>query len=211
MEGANAQQKKTKVRRKKRKLSPAEIARRKAWRKKQKLKEIGFGAFLTLLLLLGTFLVCHVRFYPVVGNSMSPTVLNRSWILVDKTHEIERFDLIALTPPKNPYSTTNEKVIKRVVGVSGDYLFIREDWLFISRLPFTDKELRSVPDGTIQISIKPEVAQKLKRIKNIPQKSYFVLGDNLEHSVDSRDFGLLTLENIEGRSLLSFLPFERLR
>ena len=65
----------------------------------------------------------------------------------------------------------------------------------------------SLPDSTIKITVSEAVAAELTSLSEIPKDRYFVQGDNRLHSSDSRSFGLITSEQIEGVVVSRYYPF----
>ena len=94
------------------------------------------------------------------------------------------------------------RLIKRVIGIPGDKVEIRNNVLYINDEPVTedyarvDPGLGIVPNG----SMDPLVVQK---------GQLFVLGDNRGQSMDSRNFGVIDMEWVEGKAIFRILPFKK--
>jgi len=94
------------------------------------------------------------------------------------------------------------RLIKRVIGIPGDKVEIRNNVLYINDEPVTedyariDPGLGIVPNG----SMDPVVVQK---------GQLFVLGDNRGQSMDSRNFGVIDMEWVEGKAIFRILPFDK--
>lgn len=147
-----------------------------------------------LSLLIKTFLFEVIL---VDGYSMYPTIHEKDRIIVTKLNYIvstpDRGDIIIF---KNPDDMTLNYV-KRVIGLEGDKVQIKDGVLFINDEPliedyiqepaFTDFDTHIVPEGTI-----------------------FVLGDNRNQSRDSRDpnVGFIPLKNIVGKAKLRIWPLK---
>lgn len=95
--------------------------------------------------------------------------------------------------------------IKRVIGLPGEHVEIKDGKVFIN-----GKELKEdyLPEGTITDSMAVAGAgggQFLDIV--VPEGSFFVMGDNRPHSSDSRRFGCIPYEKIEGKVVFRFWPF----
>lgn len=89
-----------------------------------------------------------------------------------------------------------ESYIKRVIGLPGEYIEIKNDKVYIN-----GKELQEdyLPEGTIT---KGRTFNNFK----VPVNCVFAMGDNREQSLDCRDFGCIPLEKIEGKVLGRIWP-----
>ncbi|MEN6313679.1 MAG: signal peptidase I [Clostridiaceae bacterium] len=96
-------------------------------------------------------------------------------------------------------SKTNIRLVKRVIGVPGDKIDIRDGKVYLN-----DKILDEpyVKGETFQ----REVSFPL----TVPQGKYVVLGDNREVSKDSRTFGFIERSQIEGKAVFRFWPSDRI-
>lgn len=94
--------------------------------------------------------------------------------------------------------------IKRVIGVPGDNVQIKDGKVYINGEELKEEYLL---EGTItdsMASIGIEGGQFLEL--TVPQGTVFVMGDNRGHSADSRRFGCIPYEKIEGKVVLRFWP-----
>lgn len=92
-----------------------------------------------------------------------------------------------------------EDLIKRVVGVPGDTVEVRDGTLYVNGQPQPDTQVnREFPDRSYYGP------------KTVPEGQVFVMGDNRANSRDSRFFGPVPYENIEGEAFLLFWPLDRI-
>lgn len=144
----------------------------------------------TVVLLLLIFLLFRVLFGAAVvqGNSMNPNYQDSDVVLFTRVHgTLARGDVILIR------ETEDLILIKRVVGLPGEEVFIDQR------------------TGTVMINGEEPVedyAQGNTRRSSIQEypitlgeNEYFVLGDNREDSMDSRDYGPIPSEQVEGKVL----------
>lgn len=147
---------------------------------------------LTLLIyfLVRTFLFENYR---VLGHSMDPTLENDQFLVVNKLgyrlHEPERGDIIVFRDPR----TDERKLIKRVVGLPGEMLEIKDGQVYVNDY-LLDEPYVANP-GRYSQSATP-----------IPEEEYFVLGDNRNNSSDSHNWGTLSRQEIVGQAWISYWP-----
>ncbi|SFB35298.1 signal peptidase I [Lentibacillus halodurans] len=131
----------------------------------------------------------------VDGESMEPTLENGETVLFNKLtylfNEPERGDIVIINRPQKNY-------VKRVIALPGETVAVKNQTLYIDGEPYdqsfiTDNELNNTGQfGPIQI----------------PENSYFVMGDNRKLSKDSRNgLGFISEENITGKSEFIIFPF----
>ncbi|MBO0454244.1 signal peptidase I [Candidatus Enterococcus murrayae] len=147
---------------------------------------------LTLLLLVVLFISGQLvrreySFHPISGTSMSPTLTEKDMVLVKRRNPIHRYDVIA-------FSVKGEdgKFVKRVIGMPGDTMFIRNDRMVLSIGEQGDFET------TYTFQLSPAVAEKFQDLTKIPKGLYFTTGDHIDVSKDSRTFGFVYKKEIEG-------------
>lgn len=125
----------------------------------------------------------------VTSDSMEPTVMQGSTLLVARwqvpTSSADVGQLVVFRSPQDGHS-----MLKRVVAVAGQTLAVRDGVLYVDEVvvpePYVDP--RHV-DGTFF------------GLTRVPAGHVFVLGDNREVSIDSRDFGPVPVEDLIGSVL----------
>ena len=129
------------------------------------------------------FLVLFVRFPRVLGISMEPTYHEGDRVLMFNWNNVTYNDVVVLTVADEDY------IIKRVVGLPGDELIIRRGGLY--------RNGGLVLEPYINES---EWTNELKSdiIYVVPDDCIFVLGDNRNHSRDSRYYGMFDKSSIIG-------------
>lgn len=95
--------------------------------------------------------------------------------------------------------TNKTSYIKRVIGVAGDYIKIENGKVYRN-----GEELKEdyLPEGAITNG-------KTYSDIVVPKNCVYVMGDNREHSTDSRDFGCIPIEKIESKVALRFWPLTK--
>jgi signal peptidase I len=134
-----------------------------------------------LILILFFFILGYfVSFIMVSGNSMSPTLNDGSFHTVIKHfYTIERNDVIAV------YSKEAHKnLIKRVIGLPNETVEYKDNQLYINNQLVEDKYAFG-KTSDFKVILKDD--------------EYFCLGDNREHSRDSRSYGPFTMDSIFGK------------
>jgi signal peptidase I len=111
---------------------------------------------------------------------------NRGDIIVFKFPEDERKDFV-----------------KRVIGLPGDVVEIRDKRLFLNG--------KEVPESYVQhVDAKDDVEKRDQfGPVQVPDGSYFVLGDNRDQSLDSRFWGFVSIEKIKGKVFLVYWSWDR--
>jgi signal peptidase I len=104
-------------------------------------------------------------------------------------HPPQRGEILVFTPVTN----TKPDLIKRVIGIEGDKVELRQGVVYINDRPITEPYIRPAPGQ----SYGPIVVGK---------DQLFVMGDNRGNSSDSRVFGLLPMKNVIGRAWLRYWP-----
>jgi signal peptidase I len=170
-----------------------------------------FGCLLeiveTLVLTLIIFLVIQnfvAQPYMVQQQSMERTLEPRQYVLVDKLtprwSEYQRGDIIVFAPPADWSQPDGTPFIKRVIGIGGDNLEIRDDgFIYINGIRLEEPYVYQV-DGRPQ----PTRASQGRWV--IPQGELFVMGDHRSNSADSRAFGSIEIDNVVGRAWLRYWP-----
>ena len=129
---------------------------------------------------------------------MVPTLLDGDIMILDKIgyriNGLKRFDIVVI-------KYNNEKIIKRVIGLPGDYIEYKDNILYVNGKEIKEEYKRDI---TNNFSLKDLGYEK------IPENKYLVLGDNRSISKDSRIIGLIDKEDIEGYTGIIVFPFNRI-
>ncbi len=160
---------------------------------------------ISIVIFIVAFVVIRVFIgQPVVtnGESMSPTLVHGDMVFVEKVTTsfgtLKQGDIIVFPYPADP----SKEYIKRVVGISGDEIDMIDYEFYINGERFDD------PFAIYDISI-GDTSFPL----TVGENQYFVLGDNRAVSHDSRhsEVGLINKDDIDGRAVFVFYPFNRLK
>lgn len=128
-------------------------------------------------------------------------ILNRGieerGIIINMINESK--DIVASIGSRFTGDIIKSNLIKRVIATQGDVVNIEGGNLYVnSKLQVEDYIKGSTPSkNSIDYPIE------------VPEGKVFVLGDNRENSLDSRDFGLIDNEQIKGKVVYRILPFSR--
>ena len=158
------------------------------------------------------FLAYGAQVYRIQGSSMSPALRSGERVLVNKLGTrfslIGRGDVILFQDPKAPGTV----MVKRVVGVPGDTVRYRGD--VVQVLPATGGAgaLRAaVAPVANAAGTPPDPVEGPGTISVLLEAGeYFVLGDNLGGSSDSRHWGTLRAEAVIGEAVIRVSPWDRI-
>ena len=189
---------------------------------KRFLKEWGFFLlFLTVFLLSRWFIWFPVT---VEGHSMDPTLANKEKLIVIKTADINRFDMVVANEVENG---AKKQIVKRVIGLPGDTITYKNDKLFVNgketkETYLADYQQRYQKDKLQKTYAYNSYFQSLAQASNaftqdtsgntnftvkIPQGHYYLLGDDRIVSKDSRSVGTFKKETIVGEVKFRYWPF----
>jgi signal peptidase I len=145
--------------------------------------------------------------FVVDGESMMPNFVNNEYLLAEKISylisEPKRGDVIVFKYPKNP----SVNYIKRIIGLPGETVKVEKEKIIIVSGDFPNGIILSedyIPSD-YQISNRSNATTSI----TLGKDEFFVLGDNRQHSSDSREWGILPRANITGRAWVTLLPFDR--
>lgn len=164
-----------------------------------------FWLDLVKLILLSLVIVIPFRLYiaqPFIvdGASMDPTFENGQYLIVDElTYHFrnpERGSVLIFRYPRNP----NKYFIKRVIGLPGETVEIKGGEVTIKNL-WNPKGF-TLDEPYVKFTKSDDINYILG------ENEYFVMGDNRLGSADSRIWGPVPKEDIIGRPIIRFIPFD---
>ena len=180
--------------------------------KKSIFREYGEAILIAVILALfiRTFVV---QAFKIPSGSMKPTLLVGDHILVNKfiygvkipflnftlisVKDPKRGDIVVFKFPEDP----KKDFIKRVIAVAGDTIQIRDKKIYINNDLFDD------PYGTY---LDPRVQPRDNSGPiTVPADSFFVMGDNRDHSLDSRFWGFVKLAAVKGKAFIIYWSWNR--
>lgn len=137
--------------------------------------------------------------FVVDGDSMYPTLKNADYLVVDQISyrfsDPKRGDVVVFRYPHNP----SESYVKRIIGLPGETVQIQKGVVSVKT-----KAGESITLSEPYI-VSEDATYNIDTI--LDDEEYFVMGDNRPRSSDSRIWGPLPRENIQGRPLLRVWPF----
>jgi signal peptidase I len=140
--------------------------------------------------------------FEVKGASMAPAYEADDLVFVDKlayrSRDPQRGDVVVLIPPGQP----GQYYVKRIVGLPEEKVRIRGGEVTVFNSVHPDGFTLSEPYLFKEASTEALTAEPM----SVPAGSYFVLGDNREHSNDSRYWGTVPRQNIVGIIALRVWP-----
>jgi len=189
-----------------------------------------------LLALFGTTFV--VQAFKIPSQSMEPTLLVGDHLLVNKFvfegegawyekvlpyRPVRRGDIVVF---KFPYDD-HTHYVKRVIGVPGDRIRIADEQVYVNENKLSEPYVVQDPAAqdpitenypppaaySIGMGLRPEWAKQIANYVQdgeivVPPDQYFVMGDNRDHSSDSRYWGFVDRHSIMGRPILIYWSVE---
>jgi signal peptidase I len=167
----------------------------------------------TIVIALSIFLIIYLgalQPHQVSGRSMVPNFANGEFLLTDKVsyrlRDPIRGEVIVFhaPPAANCHQGTGCDFIKRVIGLPGETIEVRNDTIFING--------EALPEPYIPDDFVTEPGKYTEnRTFTLNADEYFVVGDNRPFSSDGRAWGPLPKNLIVGRALFSYWPVESIR
>ena len=171
-----------------------------------------------------------VQAFKIPSGSMKPTLLIGDHILVNKfiygvkipftDHYVlqikkpKRGDIVVFKWPRNE----KKDFIKRVIGVQGDTIEIRDDILYVNNEKTETKYIGTYRDRDLGradqwLEFLGETKHSILDVHNrnedfgprvVPKNALFVMGDNRDQSLDSRYWGFVSLNKVKGKAFIIY-------
>lgn len=151
----------------------------------------------SLLVVAAVAVLISMLFLPVLrvtGTSMTPTMQNDELVICSKRSNFKSGDIVA-------FYYNNKILLKRVIGVAGDWIDIKEDGtVYVNGEALDEPYVNELAFGECDISLPYQV----------PDNRIFVMGDHRAVSVDSRSttVGCIADEYIIGKVIFRLWPWD---
>jgi signal peptidase I len=187
--------------------------------KKSTLREY-FESFVIAVILALFVRTWVVQAFKIPTGSMENNLLIGDHLLVNKfvfgpgasgiertllpMRDIRRGDIVVFKYPDEP----DRDFIKRVIGLPGDTLELRNKKVFVNGQPLDEPYVHflETPSNAEEVT-SFDVRERYGPVK-VPDAQYFVMGDNRDNSQDSRYWGFLPREFIKGKALMIYWSYE---
>ena len=190
------------------------------------IKEWGLFTLIVVIIIVSRWLIWSP--VTVDGHSMDPTLQDQEHLIMYRTQDIKRFDIVVASELD---SSGNEKlIVKRVIGMPGDTIRYENDVLYVNGEQmdepylqeyldaFAEDELQSIYSYNTQFQARAQVATAFTVDNNfqpsftvtVPEGHYYLLGDDRLVSSDSRIVGSFAKEDIQGKIVFRMWPLNRI-
>lgn len=152
----------------------------------------------------------------IPSESMEPTLYKNDRILVNKLsyklHAVHRGDLVVFEKPPGETNAGVNDLIKRVIALPNETIEQRGNQIYVDDKLLSEPYLRDGQAEGVAISWVDGCANPpSERTKcTIPAGHVWVMGDNRDHSHDSRFFGPITESSIVGRAFVKVWPLNKI-
>ncbi len=145
-----------------------------------------------------------IKPFLIPTGSMEPTLLTGDCLLSNQlyfgTHNPARGEVVIMKYPRN------EKIayIKRIIGMPGDTLESSNKIVYINHQKVDEPYIKAVDPNQSRISVRRDNYGPVI----IPSNEYFVMGDNRDNSLDSRDWGTVKRHQIIGKPMFIYWSWD---
>mgnify|MGYP001351539991 FL=1 len=147
--------------------------------------------FLCFIFFIGyIFGIKEVRFVEIISSSMEPTLKPGDRVVVVKKDVLRRYDIVVIDAPQGK----KEILTKRIIGLPSETIEVKDGDVFINGRKINEPYIKERPVYSIKVEI--------------PENSYFLLGDNRNKSEDSSVWGPVDISFIRGRVVCRYWPLK---
>lgn len=187
-------------------LQPSESTNGKGW---QLIREWVTVLVVALVIAITIRSLILQQFY-ISGPSMETTMFQDNRVLVNKLsyrlHDIHRGDVVVFDRVTvDGEVVQHDDLIKRVIGLSGEIISIKDCQVFIEGKLLAEPYLNDY--DLAQSSLDDRCRMPVMEATLIPENHLFVMGDNRPQSFDSRMFGSIEQNLVVGRAFVIIWPF----
>ena len=190
------------------------------------IKEWGLFTLIVVIIVISRWLIWSP--VTVDGHSMDPTLQDQEHLIMFRTSNIKRFDIVVASEQDG--SGKEKLIVKRVIGMPGDTIRYENDVLYVNDEQvdepylqeyleaFAKDKLQSIYSYNSQFQARAQVATAFTVDNNfqpsftvtVPEGHYYLLGDDRLVSSDSRIVGSFAKENIQGKIVFRMWPLNRI-
>ena len=173
-----------------------------------------FSMLQDLVYMLSIITILFVFFFRLVGvdgSSMYPTFVDRDYLVLESNvlyHDIESGDIVVMNVP---YFADQGPIVKRVIATEGETVDIDFDTWTVT---ITDAagNAQILDESYRKLATDARVTGDLEYPVKVGEGQLFVMGDNRNHSLDSRSslIGLVDENEVLGKVLFRFFPFNKI-
>jgi signal peptidase I len=178
-----------------------------------------------------------VQAFRIPSPSMENTLMTGDFLFVNKAlygaeipivkkrlpaiREPARFDVVVFRSPETP----GMSVVKRIVGMPGDTISMQKNTIYLNAVPLDEPHVTKTDPAMnpadprmrawqVRYLVGKDPNEYRPTLKNwgpvvVPPDSFFVMGDNRDNSYDSRYWGFLGRDRIDGRPLFIYYSFDK--
>lgn len=130
----------------------------------------------------------------VSGSSMFPTLADKDYMFLDRFSEVHHGEIVVFETGIEGHPV----FVKRVIGLPGDHVKISRSVVEVNGKPLDEPYIyEGVFFGEVDLIV--------------PDGEIYVMGDNRNNSMDSRELGTVPLDNVIGKPLVRLLPFDSIQ
>jgi signal peptidase I len=151
----------------------------------------------------GIFLIVYLlilRPHKIKGQSMHPTFPDGEYLLTEKVSYYrggpQRGDVVVFKPP-----ISEDEFIKRIIALPGETISVQNGKVFVNGKELNEDYIKVQTNGSAFLSE--------GEVYTIPEGKYFTMGDNRQHSSDSRAWGPIEKKDITGKAWLTYWPIDK--
>lgn len=189
------------------------LKKKTIWHSERLHEAVDFTLEIIKVVIISLAIIIPVRYFLiqpfyVKGASMEPNFFNHEYLIIDEISyrfaDPVRGDIVVFNPPN---SKTGDFFIKRIIGLPGEKLEIRDGRIKI----FNQAKPEGVAlDESLYLDSSVQTFYNSNNLIKLGPEEFFVMGDNRNASLDSRSFGPILRSSIVGKVWVRGFPFNRI-